>query len=397
MSALSSPGTTGAGGGRATAVATGVATLGAAPVFTVGAAAVFMEESIGFRPADLGLSVFVFYVVAAVLGPPLGAVVGRWGSRRAMAVATLSGLAAMAGLAAAPSRLAVFALMALAGFANGMAQLSANVHLSSAVSPARRGLAFGIRRSAIPLASALAGAAVPAVALTAGWRYIFVVFAGLAVAALAAAAAERRRVVRGPRGETALSPGRLPELRLLAAANLLGTAATTAMSTFLVVFLTTAHTSAALAGTMGLLGGLSSIVARVLLGVAADRRPLPALGVIGAMMLLGAVAVGVFALDHSTPAVLAAVIVAYLLGWGWTGLIDLHVVRRNAASPGRATGMTYAGAALGAGAGPLVMGWLVDHHGYTTAWWSAAATMAAAGLLVLLSPRPSGGDDDPRP
>ncbi|ROR73094.1 MFS transporter [Bogoriella caseilytica] len=385
MSAGSAGGSPASAGAQvvAIAVATAVATLGVAPVFTLGAAAVFMQESIDFGPADLGLSVALFYVVAAFLGPSIGGLVGRWGSRRPMAVAAAACVVFMAAVALAPSRSMVLLLMPVAGIANSMAQLGANVHLSGAVGRSRQGVAFGVRRSSLPLASALAGAAVPAVALTAGWRYLFAVFAGLAALALAGVLSERRKVHPPAGGEASLSANQRRELRLLAVANILGMGAATAMATFLILFLTAEHTSAATAGTMGLLGGLSSVLARVLLGVSADRWRLPMLPLISVMILGGATALSIFALAGATWLVLAAVILGYAVGWGWTGLIDLYVVRNNPEAPGRATGVTYGGAAFGAGIGPLVVGWIIDGAGYTTAWWVCAAAFALAAVLAL--------------
>lgn len=367
----------------AIAVATAVATLGVAPVFTVGAAAVFMEDSIGFGPADLGLSVALFYVIASFFGPSIGALVGRWGSRRSMALAAAVCLVFMAALALAPSRAMVLLLMPAAGIANSMAQLGANVHLSGAVGRSRQGVAFGVRRSSLPLASALAGASVPAVALTVGWRHIFAVFAALGLLTLIGVLTERRRVHPPAGGEVPLRRSQLRELRLLAVANILGMGAATAMATFLILFLTTEHTSAATAGTMGLAGGLSSVLARVLLGMSADRWRMPILPLISVMILGGATALSIFALAGATWLVLAAVILGYAVGWGWTGLIDLYVVRNNPEAPGRATGVTYGGAAFGAGAGPLVVGWIIDGAGYSAAWWVCAAAFAMAAALAL--------------
>ncbi len=367
----------------ATGLATTVGALGTTPIFAIGAAAAFMSDTIDFGPADLGLSVFVFYVVAALAGPQLGAVAGRLGSRRGMVIAVVATVAATAGLAAAPSKLVVLTCMAVAGFANALAQLSANVHLSAAVSPGRQGIGFGVRRSATPLASALAGAAVPVVALTAGWRAMFWVFVALGAVALLAVLRSGRSAERKSVGEAALPRSAVGRLRLLAVANLLGNASTTALATFLVLFLVSAHTNAATAGTMALIGGLLTVLARVSLGLAADRFDLPTLPIIGMMMLLGGAAIAAMTIPGPTGLVLVAVCLAYLVGWGWTGLIDLHVVRGHRASPGRATGITYAGQALGAGAGPLLTGWIVDQFGFAPAWWVVAAMMVMAGTLVL--------------
>lgn len=63
-------------------------------------------------------------------------------------------------------------------------QLASNLTLSRYVPAHRLGLSFGIKQAAIPLATLLAGAAVPAVALTLGWRWAYGIGAVLALAAL---------------------------------------------------------------------------------------------------------------------------------------------------------------------------------------------------------------------
>ena len=50
----------------------------------------------------------------------------------------------------------------------------------------RQGLSFGVKQAAIPVSTLLAGAAVPTVALTLGWRWAFVLGGLRAMAALAA-------------------------------------------------------------------------------------------------------------------------------------------------------------------------------------------------------------------
>ena len=58
--------------------------------------------------------------------------------------------------------------------------------------PSRLGLSFGIKQAAIPIATLLAGVAVPTVALTVGWRWAYLIGAGLALLALLIAPAGRR-------------------------------------------------------------------------------------------------------------------------------------------------------------------------------------------------------------
>ena len=77
-----------------------------------------------------------------------------------------------------------------------LGQLASNLTLARSVPASRLGLSFGIKQAAIPIATLLAGAAVPTVALTIGWRWAYLI--GAAVALLAAARDPARRRRPGP-------------------------------------------------------------------------------------------------------------------------------------------------------------------------------------------------------
>src|SRR5690606_19508698 len=62
----------------------------------------------------------------------------------------------------------------------------------------RQGIAFGIKQSAIPLATLLGGIAVPAITLSVGWRWTYVAGATFAVLAAALVVSDRRPGGAGP-------------------------------------------------------------------------------------------------------------------------------------------------------------------------------------------------------
>src|SRR5699024_1411731 len=78
--------------------------------------------------------------------------------------------------------------MMLGGVANATAQPAANLAISRTVESRRLGLAFGVKQSAAPAASLIAGLAVPSIALATSWRWAFVASAaaaaGLAISAI---------------------------------------------------------------------------------------------------------------------------------------------------------------------------------------------------------------------
>src|SRR5690606_24578159 len=92
------------------------------------------------------------------------------GARTGARAGILLAAACLLGIAvAARGYPALVLLLAAGAAANGLGQLAANATLA-AVPAHRQGLSFGIKQAAIPTATLLAGASVPAVALTIGWR-----------------------------------------------------------------------------------------------------------------------------------------------------------------------------------------------------------------------------------
>src|SRR5699024_2360653 len=85
--------------------------------------------------------------------------------------------------------------LAVAGAANVLGQTASNLSLTESVRTEHLGTAFGLKQSAPPVASLIAGALVPLLGLTVGWRWAF-------AAAVAAAVAVG---IVAPRGATARS------------------------------------------------------------------------------------------------------------------------------------------------------------------------------------------------
>jgi predicted MFS family arabinose efflux permease len=70
-------------------------------------------------------------------------------------------------------------------------------------------------------------------------------------------------------------------------------------------------------------------------------------------------------------------------GWGWAGLLNFAVVRRNRDGAATAAGVVLAGASFGGGSGPLVFGLVAEHWSYEAGWWLCSALAVTAALVVL--------------
>lgn len=177
MSIATETGTTDTAAPSAFRVATGaviVTTASVLPVFLTGAMAVQLSRDLAFDPSGLGLVVALYFGVSALCSLPVGMVVERAGSRVTSRIAVVGAAVLMAALAlGARSYVTLVVLLLCGAWCNVMGQLSSNLTLARSVPAHRMGLSFGVKQAAIPAATLLAGLAVPAVALTVGWRWAY--------------------------------------------------------------------------------------------------------------------------------------------------------------------------------------------------------------------------------
>jgi MFS family permease len=202
---------------RVGAGAIAITTWSVFPIFLTGALAVQISAELHFDPTGLGLAVALYFGVSALVSLPVGRMVERMGSRRTSRIA-LFGAATFMLLTAclARSYVSLVGILLCSAWCGVMGQLSSNLTLARSMPAARMGLSFGVKQASVPLATLLAGAAVPAVGLTVGWRWAYVIGAGLALTSLAAA----------PRGSGPGSwDGSAPGDRATAALSVIGAAA----------------------------------------------------------------------------------------------------------------------------------------------------------------------------
>ncbi|MFG1886835.1 MFS transporter [Micromonospora sp. NPDC049051] len=379
------PGNTPTRPGRAVAGAVAVTIACVLPVFLLGGLAVQMGEELDFSPAGLGLAVAAYFGVGALASVPSGVLAERYGPAvvaRAGILLSAACLLAVAGVA--HSYPVLLGLLALAGTANALGQISSNAALARHVPARRQGLSFGVKQAAIPAAALLAGAAVPTVALTAGWRWAFVAAAGAALATLPAVPA------REPRPTRTAAPTRAGRataaLVVVGAAATFAAAAANALGTFVVDSSAGRGLSPGLAGLTLTLGSAVCVAARITVGWLADRRATGHVAVIAGMLVVGAAGLGLLAAPGPVPLV-AGVLLGFGLGWAWPGLMTFAVVRLHPQAPAAATSVTQTGVYAGGCLGPLGLGTVAAHAGYRTMWIVAAVAMLLAAALMLTGSR----------
>ncbi|MCO8277419.1 MFS transporter [Actinoplanes sp. TRM 88003] len=351
------------------------------PVFLVGGLAVQIGDELDFSPAGLGLAVSAYFGASALASVPAGYLVERFGATRvsragiALAVASLLAVAAFAN-----TLWSLILILALGAAANAMGQLASNTALSRHVPQRRQGLSFGIKQAAIPVATLLSGAAVPAVALTLGWRWAFVFVAGLAAAALLLVPNEPTAATKKPAKVAKRATGALIVVGIGAT---LAAAAANALGTFLVDSAVARGIAPGPAGLSLTLGSAVCVTSRVLGGWLADRWPGRAITMISGLLLAGALGLALLAVP-GRPALVAGVVLGFGFGWAWPGLMNFAVVRLHPQAPAAATSITQTGVYAGGCLGPLGLGTLATHTSYPTMWAVAAVLMlGSAGAMLL--------------
>lgn len=365
---------------RVVVAALAVVTAAALPAFLTGALAVQIGRDLRFSVSGLGIAVGAYFVASALGSALLGRLVERIGWRAGMYAGAAATFFSCAGIAAfTRSWAALVVWLAVGGVGNAISQPAANLSLTRLVPAARQGAVFGVKQSAIPVATLLGGVSVPVIALTIGWRWTYA-FAAVVTVLAAVSVADR---VDGsplrPRAAPAVVPALgVRPLFVVSIAGGLGAMVGNALGAFLVTTAVTAGVTESHAGILLAVASVAGLSVRVGAGWAADRRPFRPLAAVSALLALGALGCVMIASLQPTVLVVGALL-GFAAGWGWPGLLNLAVVRDYPEAPAMATGISQTGVYVGAALGPVVFGFVADHMGLETAWVviTALATCAA--------------------
>jgi MFS family permease len=378
--------------GHGTVLVALVVTLTSAlPAFLTGALGVELRADLGLSVTQLGAGVSAYFGASALCSAPLGRLGQRLGAVTAVRLSALATAAGMVSIGTwVQSFTALLGCLAVAGAANALGQPTMNAFLTRGIAPGRLGLAFGIKQAGIPLTVFVSGVSLPALALTVGWRAVFLAAAGIALAValgvgqvVRGTGTERRRA-----GRPETSPHLLIVLAALAAAAALVGNATGA---FLVSAAVASGWAQGAAGALLAAASLVSVLVRVSAGGLIDRSG--GEGLRGVALLLSAGVLGFVALATSLPALfVVGALLAFGGGWAWPGLFNFAVVTRNPNAPAAATGVTQTGVYVGAAAGPVSFGALAGAVSYDAAWALLAALALLAATLAVIARRALGSE-----
>ncbi len=365
-----------------------VITVSTQPAFLLGAAFFQIGDEFGIGPVGLGALTSSFFLTASVASAPMGRWVQRVGWQRAMRVNTRGSAAVMFAIALlARNFWTMGGLLVLAACVYGISNPAANLALSDHTDPRRRATIFGAKHAGIPASALLAGLAVPAVVINLGWRWAVVGAASISLVlsmlvpsspVKPSVHSEHERVDRPPR--PAMSTRWLLGL---ASGSALATWAAIGLGTYLVSAAIDLGFTEAEAGWLQFSGAAISISARVGIGVLTDRFGWSGFGGIATLTGVGAI---VFALLPVTTAAwfVVGVLLAYGTGWGWPGLMTFTVVNANRGSVASSSSITQAGVFVGAGAGPLLLGTVIERGSFDAAWLTVSLGLAGATVIILV-------------
>lgn len=363
-----------------------VTTAGVLPVFLFGGLAVQLRGDLALNDSTRGLVTFGYFAVSAALSIASGRLTERYGSRAVMRAAAITGVVSLLGIAGAHSLPFVFVALAFGGLSNALGQPAANALVVRTIAASRQGLALGVKQAAIPAATLLAGVAVPTVGLTVGWRWAFVGAAVLALASTFVVPSIGTEVRTGVRGVPTAERFAVGPLVVLGVGVGLGSAMANALAAFLTSSAVASGIAAGSAGLLLALGSALGLVMRVGSGWNADRGGGDHLARVAAMLVGGAL--GLAAIATGLPwLVMIGAFLAFGLGWSWPGVFNLAVVNHHPRSPAAATGFTQTGSYTGAAMGPLAMGALVQHRGYSIAWFAFSGIAVLAAVVMLAARR----------
>lgn len=340
-----------------------------------------------FSVVWIGLGVSIFFLTSSLISPLSGRLSESVGSQRGLWIGMGISITSLLGIGLiSRDLLTVCLFLSLAGFGNATIQTAANIALARGVRQDRRGLAFGLKQAAVPVATAIGGFSVPAIGLTVGWRAAFIGSALVSIVAMLLPAPTSTP----PRGVDGRAPRLWPvpsSLWLLTIGIALGAGAANAMTSYLVESSIRGGWSVAQAGTFLGVGSILGIAARIVAGAAADRLTGSGFPLVARMMVIGAFGFASFALVDVPLFLGLGLVLAFIAGWGYNGLFIYSVVRLHPEAPGAATGMTQLGAFGGPVIGPAVFGLMITWFSFETAWIVVGAMSALGAVAIRLGHR----------
>ena len=342
----------------------------------LGVLAPVLREEYGLSLSQVGALLSAAWVGACVTLLPWGLAADRYGERLVLTIGLAGSAVCLVGAAYAGSFEVLFALLVLAGATGASVNSASGRAVMFWFSPEERGLALGIRQTAVPLGALLVAIVVPSLTADGGSRAAFLFLAVLSgLGALAGGLVLRDRPGHEVEFESVMGTLRDRRIWRLSIASGLYVYAQVAIIGFGVLFLHDEHglsdTHAALVIAVALvLGAASRIAAGRWSDLVGSRiRPLRQLGLALALAVLitAALAGGPLSL------LIAGIALAGGLSMAWNGLAFTAVAElAGAARSGAAIGLQQTVLSAAGMIVPVVFAETVDLGSWAFAFLVAA-------------------------
>lgn len=350
-----------------------------------------LRDEYGLSLGQIGALLSAGWVGACVTLLPWGLAADRHGERLVLALGLAGSAACLVGAAEAGSFEVLFGLLVLAGAAGASVNSASGRAVMFWFPPSERGLALGIRQTAVPLGALLVAVVVPPLAAEGGSRASFLFLAGLSgVGAAAGALVLRDRAGDEIELEPVVRTLRDRRIWRLSFVSALYGYSQVAIISFGVLFLHNEHdlddADAALVIATALVLGIAS---RIGAGRWSDMvgsriSPLRQIG----LAVAGALAVTAVLAEGPLGLLVAGVAIAGGLSMAWNGLAFTAVAElAGAARSGAAIGLQQTVLSASGMIGPPVFAVTVSAGSWAAAF-AIAALFPIAGSFVL---RPLGG------
>lgn len=353
-----------------------------------------IASSLGLSPKVAGVYVGLVYAGAIFSSSYSASLITRLGPLRTSCACIVTGGLGLA-LLSIPHLPASLLATAIIGLSYGPLTPASSHVLARYRSGAGMAFLVSVRQTSVPMGGVLAGVVVPPLVLGLGWKtacvFIGGVTAALGIAIWIAVSVVRNELPEKPNGHSAslFEPVRFivrrPGLTSLATSSVVYAAMQLVLSSFLVVYLTSAAgLDIVLAGALLSASQLAGVAGRLGWGFVADRVAAPRLLLLGIALLM-AVAAGLMSLFTPVWPVGAIAAVVILLGAtasGWNGVFLAEIIRDvRPAEVGLATAGSMMFAYMGTILGPSLFGGLASAVGFSKAYLVMGAAVLLGGIV----------------
>lgn len=384
----------------------GVQSIVSMVAVTVPVLAPSAAPDMGISATAAGIYVSLMYIGSMVSSLWSGDFIFRYGAVRVSQICLV-----LAGLGLMLTAFATIPMMALSALVIGFGYgpvTPASSHILARRTPARMmSFIFSVKQTGVPLGGVLAGAIVPTLVLTMGWRSSGVLIGLLTISLVFALIPIRKDMDRDRQPGRSISFGGVTRplvmvlthrpLRQLAIISFLYAGMQLCLFTYLVIFLTgDIGLALVAAGFILSAAQLAGTAGRIGWGIIADRYlpPRLLLGLLGIFMSGGALATAFISPDWPTSLIVAIIMVFGATAIGWNGVYLAEAARSAPEGrAGEATGGTLFFTFLGVVLGPSIFAAVASGFDSYPLGFMFFSVLTAIGGVVLIGSHLRGAFD----